>query len=350
MATLWFAIVSVMLAFYVVLDGFDFGAGILHLLVARSDVERRTVLAAIGPVWNGNEVWLLAAGGVLVFAFPQVYAVGFSGFYLPLMMALWLLILRGVSIEFRSLEQSHLWRSFWDGVFCVSSLLTAVILGAALGNVIRGVPINAMGFFTGPLFTNFKPGVHPGVLDWYTVLIGVFALVTLAAHGATYLWWKTSEQVHQRSYLASRWLWGIVIAVALLVTIATASVQPALFPALIGRPWTWILALGIVASIGVVFFSLRKKRELSAFLGSAGFIVCLLAATAAGLYPVLLSSTIDHAYDLTVANSATGTIGLQTGLIWWTLALILVTGYFSYLFHSFRGKVAAPSEGDGHGH
>jgi cytochrome d ubiquinol oxidase subunit II len=181
MAALWFAIVSVMLAVYVVLDGFDFGAGILHLFVARNDSERRTVLAAIGPVWNGNEVWLLASGGVLVFAFPRVYAVGFSGFYLPLMMALWLLILRGVSIEFRSLEQNSLWRSFWDGVFWFSSLLTAVILGAALGNVIRGVPIGSQGFFYGPLFTNFMPaGPHPGVLDWYTVLIGIFALVTLA--------------------------------------------------------------------------------------------------------------------------------------------------------------------------
>src|SRR5947209_3824924 len=140
METLWYAILAGMLTVYVVLDGFDFGAGILHLFVARTDEERRTVLAAIGPVWDGNEVWLIASGGMLVYAFPRAYAGGFSGFYLPLMMALWLLILRGLSIEFRSLEPIPLWRSFWDGVFFFSSTLMAIVLGAALGNVIRGVP------------------------------------------------------------------------------------------------------------------------------------------------------------------------------------------------------------------
>src|SRR5690242_14706587 len=176
MQTVWFTLISVMLAVYVVLDGFDFGAGILHLAVARTDRERRTVLAAIGPVWDGNEVWLLASGGVLVFAFPRAYSAGFSGFYLPLMMALWLLILRGISIEFRSQQPNHLWRSFWDGVFWFSSTLMAIILGAALGCVIRGVPLGGSGFFSGPLFTNFRAGVQPGVLDWYTVLVGLFTL------------------------------------------------------------------------------------------------------------------------------------------------------------------------------
>src|SRR3954469_20481015 len=146
METTWFVIVSLMMATYVVLDGFDFGAGILHLFVAKTDLERRTVLAAIGPLWDGNEVWLLAGGGVLFFAFPRAYAAGFSGFYLPLMMVLWLLILRGVSIEFRSMEESPLWRSFWDGVFFLSSSLMAIVLGAALGNVIRGVPLDATGY------------------------------------------------------------------------------------------------------------------------------------------------------------------------------------------------------------
>src|SRR5881275_738611 len=176
MQTVWFTLISLMLAVYVVLNGFDFGAGILHLALARSDRERRTVLAAIGPVWDGNEVWLIAGGGVLVYAFPRAYSAGFSGFYMPLMMALWLLILRGLSIEFRSHNENPLWRSFWDGTFAFSSTLMAVVLGAALGNVIRGVPIGADGYFAGPLFTNFMPSANPGVLDWYTVLVGVFTL------------------------------------------------------------------------------------------------------------------------------------------------------------------------------
>src|SRR5438874_52908 len=151
MELVWFTIVSLMLTTYVVLDGFDFGAGILHLLVARTDDERRTVLAAIGPVWDGNEVWLIASGGVLFFSFPRAYAAGFSGFYMPLVMVLWLLILRGLSIEFRSKEANPLWRSFWDGTFWFSSSLMAIVLGAALGNVIRGVPLDQNGYFSAPL-------------------------------------------------------------------------------------------------------------------------------------------------------------------------------------------------------
>src|SRR6202040_2422617 len=149
---------SVMLAVYVVLDGFDFGAGIVHRFVARTDEERRTVLAAIGPVWDGNEVWLIAAAGVLFLAFPSVYSVAFSGFYLALMIVLWLLILRGVAIELRSRQENPLWREFWDTTFALSSGLLAIVLGAALGNVIRGVPLDGSGFFAIPLFTNFLPG------------------------------------------------------------------------------------------------------------------------------------------------------------------------------------------------
>src|SRR5438128_4154109 len=168
--TIWFVIIAGMLCVYVVLDGFDIGAGILHLLVARNDEERRTVLASIEPVWDGNEVWLIGSAGMLLYAFPRAYSAGFSGFYMPLMMALWLIILRGLSIPFRSQQSSPLWRSFWDGAFAFSSVLMAIVLGAALGNVVRGVPLDATGFFAGPLFTNFLPGRHPGVLDWYTVL------------------------------------------------------------------------------------------------------------------------------------------------------------------------------------
>src|SRR5271163_3448619 len=145
METVWFAIVSAMLTVYVILDGFDFGAGILHRFVARTDEERRTVLAAIGPIWDGNEVWLIAAGGVLFVAFPKVYATGFSGFYMALFIVLWLLILRGVSIEFRSHEENPLWREFWDTVFALASALLAVVFGTALGNIVRGVPLDRTG-------------------------------------------------------------------------------------------------------------------------------------------------------------------------------------------------------------
>ena len=153
MGTLWFCLVALMIAIYVLLDGFDLGAGAIHFLVAKTNEERRQVIATIGPAWDGNEVWLVAAGGTLYFAFPSLYASGFSGFYLPLMVVLWLLILRGSAIEFRNHIQSPIWIPFWDFFFSASSLLLAVFLGAALGNVIRGVPLDGSGYFFEPLWT-----------------------------------------------------------------------------------------------------------------------------------------------------------------------------------------------------
>src|SRR5580693_8157424 len=173
MPTIWFMIVAVMVAMYVLLDGFDIGAGAVHLFIAKNDAERRTILRAIGPVWDGNEVWLLAAGGTLYFAFPLLYASSFSGFYLPLTMVLWLLMLRGIGIEFRSHIDSRLWQDFFDVIFSGSSILLAVFFGAALGNVVRGVPLDSTGYFFEPLWTNFRLGDETGILDWYTVLVGI---------------------------------------------------------------------------------------------------------------------------------------------------------------------------------
>lgn len=349
MDTFWFFMVSCMVAVYVVLDGFDFGAGILHLYIAKTDHERRTVLGAIGPVWDGNEVWLLASGGMLVFAFPKVYAAGFSGFYLPLMMVLWLLILRGLSIEFRSHQDNPLWRSFWDGTFAFSSTLMAIVLGAALGNVIRGVPLTGEGYFRGPLFTSFLPGGdNQGVLDWYTVLVGVFALLVLGAHGALYLVWKTAGPVQERARRCAVIMWPLVLAVMVVTTAATAMVQPILYPTLLSRPWTWILAIGVVASLVGVFINLRRGAELPAFLSSAVFILSLLAATAAGMYPNMLISTVSPANTLTAQNSHAGELGMRVALIWWLLALALAVGYFAYLFRSFRGKVQLDEHGRGY--
>ena len=199
MGTIWFCLVAIMIAMYVLLDGFDLGAGAIHLLIAKTDEERRQILASIGPVWDGNEVWLLAAGGVLYFAFPQLYASGFSGFYLPLMMVLWLLILRGASIEFRNHVKSAVWDPLWDFLFCASSILLAVFFGAALANVVRGVPLDASGYFFEPLWTNFRLGEVTGILDWYTILVGVLALLVLVMHGALWVQLKTIGAVNERA-------------------------------------------------------------------------------------------------------------------------------------------------------
>src|SRR5438132_3294576 len=279
METVWFTIVWGMLAVYTVLDGFDFGVGILHRLVARTDDERRTVFAAIGPVWDGNEVWLIAAAAVLFLAFPRVYASAFSGFYLALMIVLWLLILRGVAIESRSRQENPLWREFWDTTFALASALLAVVLGTALGNVVRGVPLDGTGLFFIPLFTDFQPGAHPGIFDWYTALVGAFTLCALAGHGALYLVWTTTGPVQARSRLWARRAWLVVLPLWLAVTLATARLRPEIFTNLLDRPWFLAFVVLMLGGVAGVFHFLRRGRELAAFLSSSSFLLGLLAAT-----------------------------------------------------------------------
>jgi cytochrome d ubiquinol oxidase subunit II len=348
METILFALVAAMLAVYVVLDGFDFGVGTLHRFVARTDGERQTVLAAIGPVWDGNEVWLVAAAGVLFMGFPRVYSAAFSGFYMALMVVLWLFIVRGIAIESRSRQENPLWREFWDTAFALSSALLAVVLGTALGNMIRGVPLDATGFFYIPLFTDFQPGVRPGIFDWYTTLVGVFTLAVLAGHGALYLVWKTTGPVQARSAAWARKIWLAVLPLWVLVTLATAWVQPETYTNLLGRPWSWGLVLVMLGGLCGVYPYLSRGRELAAFLSSSAFILGLVATTLAGIYPNWLRSTLDPAHSLTAANTASGSYALQVGLVWWSIAMALAGGYFVYLFRSVRGKVRSGAEEHGY--
>src|SRR6202167_3333186 len=216
MGFIWFWIVAVMIAAYVVLDGFDLGGGILSPFLAKSEEDRRTLVRSIGPVWDGNEVWLVAGGGTLYFAFPLLYASSFSGFYLPLMIVLWLLIMRGASIELRMHIDHDVWRSFFDGLFFVASALLAIFFGAALANVIRGVPLGADSYFFLPLWTNWRVGANPGILDWYTVIGGVVALVALATHGALWLVLKAPGDVEVRARRAATALWVALLLITLL--------------------------------------------------------------------------------------------------------------------------------------
>jgi cytochrome d ubiquinol oxidase subunit II len=346
MEAAWFAIITGMLAVYAVLDGFDFGVGIVHRLVARTDEERRVVLAAIGPVWDGNEVWLIAAGGVLFMAFPRVYATAFSGFYLALMVVLWLILLRGVAIEFRMHQDHPLWREFWDTVFSTASALLAVAFGTTLGNLVRGVPLRREGLPGMPLFTDFRPGRDPGILDWYTGLVGLFTLATLAGHGALYLVWRTDGPVRERSLGLARGAWTCALALWGVVTAATAWVRPDLFSGLAARPWA--LAFVALASAGA-WGAVRlpgRGRELAAFLGSSAFLFGLVATALAGNYPFWLRSTRELSESLTATNSASARYGLGVALVWGAVGFALVVGYFTHLFRSVRGKVR-PDYGPG---
>lgn len=343
MGTIWFCLVAVMLAAYVVLDGFDIGAGIIHLFVSRTDDERRLVIRSIGPVWDGNEVWLLAGGGTLYFAFPALYASSFSGFYLPLMMVLWLLILRGTSVEFRSHVVSEIWASFWDGVFAVSGISLAVFYGAALGNVVRGVPLDSSGHFFVPLWTNFLPGPNPGVLDWYTILVGVTALGALALHGALWVSLKTEGAVNERSRNAARAMWWAVALLTIAITVATFQVRPSLFANFTLRPWGFIFPVLAIGGLLGMIWCLQTRKEWISFVSSCLYLLGMLTSVAFSLYPRVLPASTNPAFGLTVENAKAPVHGLQVGMIWWLIGMALVAAYATYSYRSFAGKVKVPS-------
>jgi cytochrome d ubiquinol oxidase subunit II len=346
METLWFCLVALLITVYVILDGFDLGAGALHLFVARTDRERRIVLQSIGPVWDGNEVWLLAAGGSLVLAFPLLYASSFSGFYLPLMMVLWLLILRAISIEFRSHVDSPVWRPVWDVVFSASSLLLAVFFGAALGNVVRGVPLSGDGYFFNPLWTSFRiRGPEMGILDWYTVTVGVTSLLALTHHGALWLVLKTEDPIRERALRAQRALWPLLLAAVAMLTWLTFRVQPHVPGHMNAQPLSYVLpALALGGILGAGHLAARG-RELGAFLASCLFLAGMLLSVAYGLYPMVLPASTDPAASLTVFNSHGPEYSLRTALWWWVPGMMLATAYTAFVYTHTKGKVKLDEEG-----
>jgi cytochrome d ubiquinol oxidase subunit II len=345
METIWFCLVAVMIAVYVVLDGFDLGAGIVHLFVARTDGERRAVLGSIGPVWDGNEVWLLAGGGTLYFAFPALYSSSFSGFYLPLMIVLWLLILRGISIEFRNHIRSLVWQPLWDVVFAGASALLAIFFGAALGNVIRGVPLDRSGEFFLPLWTDFTAGKNAGILDWYTILIAVAALLTLTVHGSLWVAWKTERAVEDRARRFANGVWWGLLAWVALITLASFRIQPHLKGSFAARPWGYVFPF--LALAGLIGIRVLKGRRggLDAFLCSCLFILGMLTSAAFGIYPYVLPSNTNPALSLTILNAAAPPYGLRIGLLWFIPGMLLAGAYFVYTYRSFSGKVKVRGHG-----
>ncbi|MGC4070901.1 MAG: cytochrome d ubiquinol oxidase subunit II [Polyangiaceae bacterium] len=348
MQMLWYWLVSIMIAVYATLDGFDFGAGMLHPFVAKTDQERRDVFGAIGPYWDANEVWLIAGGGSLYVAFPRVLSAGFSGLYLAMFLVLWTLVLRGISIEFRSHVEIDLWRSFWDGVFVVASSLMPVFLGAALGNIVRGVPLDREGHYNLPLFTSFGTANPVGILDWYTVLVGGFVTTTLAGHGAVFLAWKTDGGVFERCRRLVLPLWSVSAILGVVTTIATARVNPSIYANLPRAPIAWFGLTAFVGGIIVVFVAHFKARYALAFLGSSAFILGLLVATAATLFPVMLRSTLDPTWNLTAFNASASRTALEAGVKWWFAGIPLVVLYFALVFRLHRGKVRTREDGSGY--
>jgi cytochrome d ubiquinol oxidase subunit II len=349
MPTFWFIIVAAMISVYVLLDGFDLGAGAVHLFIAKNDAERRTILRAIGPVWDGNEVWLVAAGGTLFFAFPLLYASSFSGFYLPQTMVLWLLMLRAIGIEVRTRIDNKLWKAFFDVIFGLASILLAIFFGAALGNVIRGVPLNADGYFFEPLWTNWRVGVQNGTLDWYTVVCAVVALVTLVVHGSLYLATKTEGELNSRARKVASTLWPVQVAATIFSLIATVYAVPRVLDNYGRWPIGYLTPLIVIASLVYLYFAHSRGHDKAAFVASCAYIAGMLVGAAFALYPNVLPASTGQQYSLTIYNAATGAYGLAIGVVWWTLGIILALGYFVFTYRMFRGKVN-PGEEDAHGY
>ncbi len=345
MAFLWFWLVAVMIVGYVVLDGFDLGVGVLHLFLVRSEGERQASLRSIGPVWDGNEVWLVAGGGTLYFAFPLLYASALSGFYLPLMIVLWLLILRGISLELRNHIDVGVWIALLDGAFGLASALLAVFYGTALANVLRGVPLQADGYFFLPLWTDWKPGQSPGILDWYTVIGGVLALIALTLHGALWLTIKVSGDLAARARDIVKPLWIVLIILTGISLVATMQVRPASLDNYNAYPITFIVPVGVIASLIALYRWNRQEQPVKAFLASSVYLFLMLAGACWGLYPSLLPATTGADRDITLTRAISGPHTLAVGLAWWIFGMTLAISYTVFVYSRFKGKVDMEVEG-----
>jgi cytochrome d ubiquinol oxidase subunit II len=319
MTTAWFVFLAAMISIYVVLDGFDLGSGALHLRLARDETEREEVTGAIGPIWNGNEVWLIASGGVLFLAFPAAYAAAFSGLYFGLILVLWLLAGRGLALELRRQLAHPLWHTACDTVWCVSSAALAFVFGVALGNVVRGVPLGPDGSFHLELFE---------ILSWYAVLVGVFGLAALAHHGAAFLSFRTHGALAARAHRAQRWLL-LAVAVLLIALIApTYAAREDLFTNLVDHPWRLVFPVAAVVALLTTAIATLRERRAVAFLGSALFLAALLSSVAAGLYPYILPGREGSPYGLTIESAASGDDALRTAVFWWPVGVVLAVVYF----------------------
>jgi len=347
MIATWYAIVSLMLIIYVVLDGRNFGAGMLQGVVAKTSEERRQVIAAIGPLWSWHEVWLVAFGGTLVAVFPKLMASAFAGYYLALFLILWCLILRGVSIEVGGHINDHLWQGFWDFVFIFANFLLAILFGAAAGNLARGVPLDANGDFSMAFFTNFNVRGQVGLLDWYTVSVAIFAIVLLAAHGATYLVLKTKGPVHDRSATYARYLWIAVVPLFFAISLESWVVRPELPGAAVYNPLCWLGILIVIVATTTLISGLRTGRESRAFLASNFLLAGLLITGGAAIFPVMLYSTLSPQDSLTAYAVAANHTSLLIASIWWPIGFALATIYFVFISRRYAGKVSVKRDNQG---
>lgn len=326
---IWFGLLGVLLAGYAILDGFDLGVGILHPL-AKDDRERRVFVNAIGPLWDGNEVWLVTFGGALFAMFPEAYATVFSGFYTAFMLLLFALILRAVSLEFRSKLESARWRGVWDRAFFASSLLAPLLFGAAVGNAILGLPLDERGVYQGGFLDLLGP---------YPLLVGVLAASLFAMHGAIFLYLKTDGAVQER---LGRWMWhtwGLFLVLYLLTTMWTLVAVPTAVANFEHYPWAAAVVVLNVLAIANVPRALFGRRYGQAFLSTSLTIACMVFLFGIAMFPNLVVASNDPAHSLTIYNAASSAKTMRIGLIIAAIGMPFVLTYTAVIYWTFRGKV-----------
>ena len=325
----WFVLFMVLVSGYAVLDGFDLGVGILSLF-RKSPDERRIMINAIGPVWDGNEVWLLTGGGALFAAFPIVYATVFSGFYLAMMLLLFALITRAVAMEFRSKVEAEGWRRFWDLAFGISSFLPALLFGVAVGNIMRGIPLDAEGLFTGSFL---------GLLNPYSIVIGLLSVVMFTCHGALYMAMKGEGRLEEdmKAWASKAWVAWIVLWVV--ATAYSFFETPHLLEGMTANPLFWVTFLVLLAALIHIPIATKAGNLMRAFLSSSAAIVAMIGITAIGLFPRMVPSSTDLAYSLTIANSSSTERTLTVMLVIALVGMPIVIGYTVFVYRVFKGKV-----------
>ena len=332
LANIWFFLVAFLLTGYVILDGFDLGAGVLYPFVARGEAEKSVVRASIGPVWDGNEVWLITGAGAIFAAFPMVYAMTFSGFYLAIMLVLFGLILRAVSLEFRHRDAS--WARVWDGAFFLGSLVPAILVGVALGNVIRGVPMDAHGNYIGTFWDLLNP---------YSLLVGVTGLFLIVQHGAAWLAVKSEGELHGRALRYRRITFWICALLAVATSLATILTVSRASDNVFGRPAGWLfLAITVVGLLYTIWQMMKEGGELKSFLGSAIIIIGLAGVAAVGNFPEMVPARgTPPETSLTVANASSGHLTLLVMLVVTLIFCPIVLVYTALVYKTFWGKTKA---------
>ena len=350
MELFWYIIIAVVLAVFFVLDGYDFGVGIIHLFMAKEEKDKEVISKSAGLFWDANEVWLVAAGGLLFMAFPTFYASAFSGFYLPLIIVLWLIVFRALGLEFRSLINSNMWRTIWDKAFGVSSLLLALFFGVALGNVVRGVNLggvtNGVSLYEGHYFflplwnSTFSPlGEFPGVIDWFTIIIGLISVVTLSIHGANWIILKTNSSINEQLKSVIFKLNSVLVVLTILSLVVWQLINPNSLDNFVDKPYLIIFPIIYFFGLFGLFFINKLKNDMHGFILSTLLIVGGITSSLASLFPVLLPSTNNINEPLTIYNTATSQYGLSVALNWSIVGFILLFGYIIIQKRLLRGKI-----------